>query len=346
MSKLIKRDWRNWKPQQTPSGKSSSPGSDTYQDMMKFQSLGKGGAEKPKAVKKKAIKLKNNKIKAKIPPIKKTPARIKFNGNKSIYNNNNFNLKAEKLEDFDKRAIIDNFRQHNDWSDEMIFRDNRQYQINKKRAPNIISKANSTRDRRLSGALAIMISKLAEDKSGEPIIGVDEWDIEELMMRSITKRNIYSCMQSRERENIVLVLDSSPSCSRTAILYGNIAYLASKLGNLDIYLAPNARITHKMNIKTRKYEKVFELPRDKAIIHCEMDELHNFFNNRVILFFGDYDGVEQICESSVKNEVYWLNNDYTDKYTHDEYIGNKSFNGTMYEVHNRKDLINVIRKLR
>ena len=38
-----------------------------------------------------------------------------------------------------------------------------------------------------------------------------------------------------------------------------------------------------MNVKTRKYEKVFELLRDKAIIQCEMDELHNFFKNRVIL---------------------------------------------------------------
>ena len=344
MSKLIKRDWRNWKPQQTPSGKRSTPGFDS------FQSLGGGGdnniqAVKPKSVKKKAVKLDNihtNGINNK-DFIRKTPARIKISGNKSLINNNNFNFRAKKLSETHKSIKIDSFDDSIEWSNELITSEKRE--INKNRARSIVSKANTTKDRRLSGALAVMISKLAEDKSGEPIIGEDEWDVQELMMRSITRRNIYSCMQSRERENIVLVLDSSPSCRDVAKLYSKIAFLSCKLGNLDIYLAPNARITHKMSVKTGQYEKVFDAERDEDMIVCGMDALHNFFNNRVILFFGDYDGTTQICSASHSNEIYWLNNSY-DEYDHKDYLRGKKFNGTVFDVSSRKDLINTIRKLR
>ena len=153
-------------------------------------------------------------------------------------------------------------------------------------------------------------------------------------------------MQSRERENIVLVLDSSPSCERSARFYSKIAYLSCKLGNLDIYLAPNARITHKMNAKTREYEKVFDINKDKDMLLFDMDALHNFFRNRVILFFGDYDGMRQICGASENNEVYWLNNDYEDKQYHDEFLCGQKFHGTVFNVSSKEDLINTIRKLR
>ena len=342
MSKLIKRDWRNWKPQQTPSGKRFNSGSDS------FQSLGEGGfniskAVKPKAVKKKTVRLsgvfptalKNNSIKTK-------PARTKLYGSKSILKNNNFKFKANSIQNTVAERNLENFDDHLHWSSEF---EDKKYNHNSNRSFSVIEKADETRDRRLSGALAIMISKLAADKSGEPIIGEDEWDVQELMMRSITRRNIYSCMQSRERENIVLVLDSSPSCRNVAKLYSKIAFLSCKLGNLDIYLAPNARITHKMSVKNGQYEKVFDVERDKDMIVCGMDALHNFFNNRVILFFGDYDGTRQICSASYSNEIYWLNNSY-DEYEHKDWLRGKKFNGTVFDVSSRKDLINTIRKLR
>ena len=88
MAKLIKRDWRNWKPQQTPSGKRFNSGSDS------FQSLGEGGfniskAVKPKAVKNKVITLSGKMQDIKSLPIKKTPARVKLHGNKTKFKNNN-----------------------------------------------------------------------------------------------------------------------------------------------------------------------------------------------------------------------------------------------------------------
>jgi len=337
MAKLIKRDWRNWKPQQTPSGKRTTPGSDSFQSL---------GAVKPKAVKKKAITLSGKMHDIKSLPIKKTPARVKLHGNKTKFKNNNFNYKANSLGYDEKDRKLDDFSSHLSWSREMIFEEKRDYKYNKDRSYSVVVKANETKDKRLSGAIAVMISKLAEDKSGEPIIGEDEWDVQELMMRSITRRNIYSCMQSRERENIVLVLDSSPSCERSARFYSKIAYLSCKLGNLDIYLAPNARVTHKLNAKTREYEKVFDINKDKNMIVCGMGSLHNYFHNRVILFFGDYDGKRMICEASKSNEVYWLNNDYEGEEEHEEWLRGEKFNGTVFNVSSKEDLINTIRKLR
>ena len=346
MSKIIKRDWRNWKPQQTPSGKRPTPGFDS------FQSLGGGGDKNTKAVKPKIDKKKVLNDKLQIKSIKNKnftkskASRTKLYGNKSTLKNKNFNFKAQNMSEDRLEYLLDSYEQNRDWSHNIIRAEKAEYKRNKDRAPNIMTKANATRDRRLSSSLAVIISKLAEDKTGEPIIGEDEWDVQELMMRSITRRNIYHCMQSRERENIVLVLDSSPSCERSAKLYGQIAYLSCKLGNLDIYLAPNARLTHKMNAKTHEYENIFSMPEDKNLIACQMDSLHNFFRNRVILFFGDYDGVRHICLASHNNEVYWLNNDYEDEYEHENHLCDRKFNGTVFQVNDRKDLINVIRKLR
>jgi len=170
------------------------------------------------------------------------------------------------------------------------------------------------------------------------------------MMRSITKRNIYSCMQSRERENIVLVLDSSPSCQSTSELYAKIALLSVKIGCLDIYLAPNAYVTHKMNSKSYEYEPIFDLSKDSSFIICGMDELHNFFKNRVILYFGDWDGEDMISKASQTNEIHWFNKDYTYRtsYRFIDYIKKQQpdFGGTAYGCRTRKDLISITKTIR
>ena len=195
-----------------------------------------------------------------------------------------------------------------------------------------------------------MVSKLAEERSGDVIIGEDEWDLQELMMRSITKRNIYSCMQSRERENIVMVLDSSPSCQSTSELYAKIAMLSVKIGCLDIYLAPNAYVTHKMNNKSYKYEPIFDSSKDSSFIVCGMDELHNFFKNRVILYFGDWDGEYMIAKASQTNEIHWFNKEYTHRtsYKFIDFIKEQQliFDGTAYGCRTREDLISITKTIR
>ena len=335
MSNLIKRDWRNWKPQ----GESSYTG--------KFSKYGKMSSirshQNPNITKKTAAKPVKNTIKR----CKTPPRRLQKNKGGVKFNKNNLDLKSKNFSENKIYRVLDNYHTNIQWSDD--FNATRKYNKNNKRAKSVFAIAKESKDRRLANTLAIMVSKLAEERSGDVIIGEDEWDLQELMMRSITKRNIYSCMQSRERENIVLILDSSPSCQSTSQLYAKIAMLSVKIGCLDVYLAPNAYITHKMNSKTYQYEPVFDLDKDKSSIVCGMDKLHSFFKNRVILYFGDWDGEDTIAKASHTNELHWFNREYdyksTNRFTR-EIRRNTIYNGSAYGCKTREDLISITKTMR
>ena len=336
MSKLIKRDWRNWQP----------PATSSYSE--KLSNYGKMSA------------LKSPKLKPGItinipsPPIntiktsKTPPKRLQSNKCGVKFNKNNLDLKSKDFTEDRIERALDNYDNNIQWSQH--FDKNCKYDKNDKRTKSVFAIAKESKDKRLANTLAIMVSKLAEERSGDVIIGEDEWDLQELMMRSITKRNIYSCMQSRERENIVMVLDSSPSCQSTSELYAKIAMLSVKIGCLDIYLAPNAYVTHKMNNKSYKYEPIFDSSKDSSFIVCGMDELHNFFKNRVILYFGDWDGEYMIAKASQTNEIHWFNKEYTHRtsYRFIDFIKEQKliFDGTAYGCRTREDLISITKTIR
>ena len=339
MSKLIKRDWRNWQP----------PATSSYsQKLSNYANYGKMSA------------LKSPKLKPKIaksipsPPIntiktsKTPPKRLQNNKCGVKFNKNNLDLKSKDFPEHRIEKALDNYDNNIRWSQH--FDKNCKHNKNDKRTKSVFAIAKESKDKRLANTLAIMVSKLAEERSGDVIIGEDEWDLQELMMRSVTKRNIYSCMQSRERENIVLVLDSSPSCQSTSELYAKIALLSVKIGCLDIYLAPNAYVTHKMNNKSYEYEPIFDLSKDSSFIICGMDSLHNFFKNRVILYFGDWDGEDMIAKASQTNELHWFNKEYTYRtsYRFIDYIKEHQldFGGTAYGCATREDLISITKTIR
>ena len=336
MSKLIKRDWRNWQPPM------SSSYSGQFSNHGKMTSL-KSPKLKPKMAKSIPSPSTNTIKTSKIPPkrLQKNKGGVKFN-------KNNLDLKLKNLPEHKIEQAIDNYDNNIQWSDR--FDKKCKFNKNDKRTKSVFAIAEESKDKRLANTLAIMVSKLAEERSGDVIIGEDEWDLQELMMRSITKRNIYSCMQSRERENIVLVLDSSPSCQSMSELYAKIALLSVKIGCLDIYLAPNAYVTHKMNSKSYEYEPIFDLSKDSSFIICGMDELHNFFKNRVILYFGDWDGEHMISKASQTNEIHWFNNDYAYRtsYRFIDLIKEQQldFDGAAYGCSTREDLISITKTIR
>ena len=335
MDKLIKRDWRNWKQPQTPSGSTDSA-------LGESQEL---GADVQKCSKK--VKVPKFAIRSKYKSTPKTPKippkRLKLNLGGSNYTKQNLDLKTKDFCDAHVDNVMMDYEQNIEWSDS--FNSDIKWERNKKRSRNVFTVANESKDKRLANTLSIMVSKLAEDRVGEVTIGEDEWDIEQLMMRGITKRNIYSCMQSRERENIALVLDSSPSCQSEAELYSKMAYLSAKIGCLDIYLAPNAYVTHKYNIRTGLYDAIFDKDNDKNAILLQLDHLHNFFKNRVVLFFGDWDGQQTILDASCYNEVHWFHSRYKVG-EREEYPTLKNYNGNIYSVKTREDLISTIKTIR
>jgi hypothetical protein len=149
--------------------------------------------------------------------------------------------------------------------------------------------------RGLATRFARMVSKVAEDAADFPAPGDDEWDIPELLQRRFTGRHINQCRMSREKRQVVVVLDTSPSCVHQARLFSNLAQVAEQLGDCELYDAPNfALMAHKRG------DRWVALPQDQRDWQ---------FENRVVLAFGDFDGIERICKATAHrrgNRIYWF----------------------------------------
>ena len=192
------------------------------------------------------------------------------------------------------------------------------------------------RKRRLANALSVVVGKVAEDKSGEPTIGDDEWNIDELLYRTITRRNINSCKQSRERERVILILDTSPSCAEEASFYMDIAKSAVHLNDLEMYDAPNARLVKEYDIHKNKF---IPIPSGVGAVMSKWQ----LFKNRTIIFFGDYDGARIVSKASKCNSVYWLNPELVVfRSLHAE----KNFKGKLFKCNSEKDFMRLVRKIK
>ena len=147
-----------------------------------------------------------------------------------------------------------------------------------------------SRRRRLAHTFTIIVSKIAEDLSGPPLPGEDEWSIPELMARRLTRRPLHRCRQTREREALVVILDTSGSCLPQARFYGFLAEAAVQAGDIELYAAPNA------GIRSRRI--------GQGWIPVESPDWR--FHRRTIIFFGDFDGGDKVVEASWANKVYWF----------------------------------------
>lgn len=148
--------------------------------------------------------------------------------------------------------------------------------------------------RGLATRFARMVSKVAEDSADLPRQGDDEWDLVELRQRRFSGRTIGQCRLTREKRKVAVVLDTSPSCAHQARLFAAIARVGEQLGDCDLYDAPNFAIHSR-----RVGERWQTLP--------ETEREWNF-EKRVVLAFGDFDGIERICAASARrgNRIYWF----------------------------------------
>lgn len=205
-------------------------------------------------------------------------------------------------------------------------------------------KIDKTGTRRMSSDFARIVSKIAEDNSGNIIDGNDNWDMDKLVYRAVDNRSILNCKSSRELESILLMLDSSPSCESYAKLYSELASVATLYDDVDMYNAPNARITHRYDSKKREFTKCMSL-----------NDLKNdaprwaYFKNRVVMFFGDFDGNQVVLENTFRNKVYWFctegNNDIQYELRHSR--GYNKDNLTIFPcIRNSKDFIKAMKKIR
>lgn len=148
--------------------------------------------------------------------------------------------------------------------------------------------------RGLAARFARMVSKVAEDSADLPTQGDDEWDLAELRQRRFSGRLVSQCRMTREKRKVAVVLDTSPSCEHQARLFASIAGVAEELGDCDLYDAPNF-VIHARHLGLA-WQRLPEAEQDWA------------FQGRVVLAFGDFDGIERICAASAVrgNRIFWF----------------------------------------
>jgi hypothetical protein len=148
--------------------------------------------------------------------------------------------------------------------------------------------------RALAARFARMVSKVAEDSADMPAPGDDEWDLDELRTRRFTGRLVSQCRMTRNKRKVAVVLDTSPSCEHQARLFGSVAQVAEALGDCELFDAPNFAITARKT--TGAWEALPGLERDWH------------FERRVVLAFGDFDGIDRICKASQVrgNKIFWF----------------------------------------
>ena len=211
----------------------------------------------------------------------------------------------------------------------------REYEISNRQAPKQFDLTMKVlKKRRLSNMLATMVGKIAEDRAGEPIIGNDEWSVPEILNRVMTRVNINTCKQTRERERIVIILDTSPSCARYAKFFIDIAKASANLNDLEMYDAPNAYIVKQYSKASKEF---VDIGIEYASILMEWEAL----KGRTIIFFGDWDGARILCKASKDTTIYWFNPEYYENSGYD-----KEYTGNHYRCRNEDDLIKLIKKMR
>jgi hypothetical protein len=189
------------------------------------------------------------------------------------------------------------------------------------------------RRKRIIATFARMISKIAEDLSGWPIAGDDQWSMPDLMARHLDRRPLFQCRRSREKEAVVVILDTSGSCLEQARFYSRIATAAVTAGDVQLYDAPNA------GLRAVRIRQQWE-----PVEHRQWP-----FAHRTIIFFGDFDGADVVIKASKRNKVYWLCSEtrYPDIRLHPWCsFTMKSFKGHYYPCVADEDFIRLLRKVR
>ncbi len=189
---------------------------------------------------------------------------------------------------------------------------------------------------RMSSAFARMIYKFGEDNFGKDTEGDDFWCERMIAERVVSRKNINHCKKSLEKDRIIIMLDSSPSCENQASFYSQIASIAARFGDIELYDAPNGRII-----------KAYS-PRDKDFyyIYNKDDVLNNahrwsYLENRNIIIFTDGDSTEVVEENQKRNNIILLTTSNTSNYMYKNMRVNWFKN-----IDEPEDLIKVAKKLK
>jgi len=119
----------------------------------------------------------------------------------------------------------------------------------------------------------------------------------------------------------------------------DIAKSSVNLNDLEMYDAPNGFIVKEYDSRKSKFVRI---GKDKSTVFSRWE----MFENRTIIFFGDFDGTNIICEASKHNSIYWFNPVAT-TYISEYNDAIKNFIGKhMYQCKGEKDFMRLVRKIR
>ena len=206
------------------------------------------------------------------------------------------------------------------------------------------------RNRKLSSMLSLLFSKVAEERMGDKVEGTDKWDVNKIMFRKVSKKLITNCKYSREKQRLVLLLDSSPSCRSMSDLYSQISTESARFDDLDIYDAPNGYPHSIYDPRRKKYRKLNEEELNATL-------MWNGFNGRTVIYFGDDDASYIMGKAFKHCEVHWFYQCYGRREISEriESIIERSTNRrrkewkdklTIYRCNNADELIQAVRNMR
>lgn len=147
------------------------------------------------------------------------------------------------------------------------------------------------------------------------------------------RRALAQCRCSREKEAVVVILDTSGSCLEQARFYSRIATAAVASGDVELYDAPNG------GIRAARTRHGWQ----------SVEETDWRFQRRTIIFFGDFDGGDAVIGASLSNKVYWFSSEtrYPDIRQHPWCsLSMKAFKGYYFSCISEDDFIPLLRRVR
>ena len=156
-------------------------------------------------------------------------------------------------------------------------------------------------DHRIASMFGRLVSKVAEDMSYQQVPGDEFWDPRKIMRRQIDRRPLQHCKMDYTKRRLALLVDTSPSCRDEAVFYSKVATGALLRDDIDIFLCPNGRIDAKFDPDPMRFVE------DDRGATWDLE-------GRVVLYFTDWDGTDEIVEHSRDCTLYWFDNCPPSKY--------------------------------
>ena len=192
-------------------------------------------------------------------------------------------------------------------------------------------------DRRIASMFARLASKVAEDMSYQRAPGDAFWDPRKIMRRQIDRRPLRHCKMDYTKRRLALLVDTSPSCRDEAVFYSKIATGALLRDDIDLFLCPNGRIEARFDPEPMRF--------------VDDDRGSDWvLDGRVVLYFTDWDGTDELVQHSRTCTLYWFDNcppsDYWDSARDRHRRVRRRYRGRHFHCPDRDAFRTLVRKIR